>query len=66
MTVAANAVLDELMQQEKAKKPARKETKMINKKDGDKTYAGTTCIKIGLPGKRILSQRKGLWEVIFS
>ena len=39
MTVAANAVLDELMLQEKAKKPARKETKMINKKDGDKTYA---------------------------
>ena len=40
MDVAAKAVLDELMQQEKAKKPAgREETKMINKRDGDKTYA---------------------------
>ena len=28
--------------------------------------AGTNCIKIGLPGKLILSKRKGLWEVIFS
>ena len=27
---------------------------------------GTNCIKIGLPGKLILSQRKGLWEVLFS
>ena len=27
---------------------------------------GTNCIKIGLPGKLILSKRKGLWEVIFS
>ena len=24
---------------------------------------GTNCIKIGLLGKRILSKRKGLWEV---
>ena len=28
--------------------------------------AGTNCIKIGLPGKLILSERKGLREVIFS
>ena len=28
--------------------------------------SGTNCIKIGLPGKLILSKRKGLWEVIFS
>ena len=28
--------------------------------------AGTNCIKIGLPGKLILSKRKGLREVIFS
>ena len=28
--------------------------------------AGTNCIKIGLPGKLILSKRKGLWEVLFS
>ena len=28
--------------------------------------AGTNCIKIGLPGKLILSKRKGLWEVVFS
>ena len=27
---------------------------------------GTNCIKIGLPGKLILSKRKGLREVIFS
>ena len=27
---------------------------------------GTNCIKIGLPGKLILSTRKGLREVIFS
>ena len=27
---------------------------------------GMNCIKIGLPGKRILIQRKGLWEVLFS
>ena len=27
---------------------------------------GTNCIKIGLPGKLILSKRKGLWEVLFS
>ena len=27
---------------------------------------GTNCIKIGLPGKLILSKRKGLLEVIFS
>ena len=28
--------------------------------------AGTNCIKIGLPGKVILSKRKGLREVLFS
>ena len=28
--------------------------------------AGTNCIKIGLPGKRILSKRKCLLEVLFS
>ena len=41
MDVAAKAVLDQLVQQEKAKKPAaaRADTKMINKRDGDKTYA---------------------------
>ena len=27
--------------------------------------AGMNCIKISLPGKRILGKRKGLWEVIF-
>ena len=27
---------------------------------------GTNCMKIGLPGKLILSERKGLWEVLFS
>ena len=27
---------------------------------------GMNCIKIGLPGKLILSKRKGLWEVLFS
>ena len=27
---------------------------------------GMSCIKIGLPGKEILSKRKGLREVIFS
>ena len=27
---------------------------------------GGNCIKIGLPGKLILSERKGLWEVILS
>ena len=30
------------------------------------TATGTNCIKIGLPGKLILSKRKGLWEVLFS
>ena len=28
--------------------------------------AGTNCIKIGLPGKLILSKRKGHPEIIFS
>ena len=28
--------------------------------------AGGNCIKIGLPGKLILSKRKGLREVLFS
>ena len=28
--------------------------------------AGTNCIEIGLPGKLILSERKGLCEVLFS
>ena len=37
MDVAAKAVLDQLMQQDK--KSERAETKMINKRDGDKTYA---------------------------
>ena len=27
---------------------------------------GGNCIKIGLPGKLILSKRKGLWEITFS
>ena len=27
---------------------------------------GTNCIKIGLPGKLVLSKRKGLQEVLFS
>ena len=39
MDVAAKAVLDQLMQQDKDKKLERAETKMINKRDGDKTYA---------------------------
>ena len=30
------------------------------------TAAGGNCIKIGLPGKLILSERKGLREVLFS
>ena len=29
-------------------------------------YAGTNCIKTGLPGKLILSKRGGLREVLFS
>ena len=29
-------------------------------------YPGMNCIKIGLPGKLILSKRKGLREVLFS
>ena len=29
-------------------------------------HSGTNCIKIGLPGKLILSKRKGLLEVQFS
>ena len=29
-------------------------------------HPGANCIKIGLPGKSILSKRNGLWEVIFS
>ena len=28
--------------------------------------AGMNCIKIGLPGKLILSKRKGLLEVLFA
>ena len=28
--------------------------------------SGTNCLKIGLPGKLILSKRKGLREVLFS
>ena len=31
-----------------------------------KQRAGTICIKIGLPGKEILSKRKGLREFLFS
>ena len=27
---------------------------------------GMNCIKIGFPGKMILSKRKGIWEVLFS
>ena len=34
--------------------------------DVDGVRAGGNCIKIGLPGKLILSKRKGLWEVLFS
>ena len=30
------------------------------------TAAGTNCIKIGLPGKLILSNRKGPQEILFS
>ena len=29
-------------------------------------FAGMNCTKIGLPGKRILSKRRGLLEVLFS
>ena len=32
----------------------------------DLRLSGTNCIKIGLPGKLILSKRNGLWEVLFS
>ena len=41
MDVVAKAVLDQLMQQDNDNKyaRARAETKMINKRDGDKTYA---------------------------
>ena len=30
------------------------------------SFAGMNCIKIGPPGKLILSERKGLFEVLFS
>ena len=30
------------------------------------SLSGTNCIKIGLPGKLILSKRKGLLEFLFS
>ena len=33
---------------------------------GESGGTGGNCIKIGLPGKLILSKRKGLWEVLFS
>ena len=33
---------------------------------GKRVCPGTNCIKIGLPGKLILSKRKGLREVLFS
>ena len=33
---------------------------------GVERNAGGNCIKIGLPGKLILSKRKGLLEVLFS
>ena len=33
---------------------------------GSVKQAGTNCIKTGLPGKLILSKRKGLREVLFS
>ena len=36
------------------------------KKRSASTVAGTNCIKICLPGKLILSKRKGLLEVLFS
>ena len=36
------------------------------RKFGTEGTPGTNCIKIGLPGKLILSKRKGLWEVLFS
>ena len=32
--------------------------------DGRAAGPGTNCIKIGLPGKLILSKRKGLLEVL--
>ena len=32
----------------------------------DGKVPGRNCIKIGLPGKLILSKRKGLQEVLFS
>ena len=36
------------------------------KKGTDDGKAGSNCIKISLWGKLILSERKGLWEVLFS
>ena len=33
---------------------------------GERPHAGTNCIKIGLPGKLILSKRKVLLEDLFS
>ena len=39
----------------------------LNREDAPAKHdAGTNCIKIGLPGKLILSKIKGLREVIFS
>ena len=34
--------------------------------DCSRVAPGTNCIKIGLPGKLILSKRKGVREVLFS
>ena len=39
MDVAAHAVLDRLLQEERAARPAREDTRMIRKARGDKTYA---------------------------
>ena len=57
-----------LEQLKAAKKEAKKEARLAKSggKASPKKKTGTNCIKIGLPGKLILSKRKGLREVLFS
>ena len=59
-------------QQEQARHPHAESHDPLRRREAVRTLlrvelvAGTNCIKIGLPGKPILSKRKGLWEVRFA
>ena len=64
--ISQNSRLDSDDQQRRRISEWRSLKEMKERLKRTEIITGMNCIKIGLPGKLILSERKGLWELLFS